>query len=218
MKPYTPTTLDSDLGYFELVIKVNIYIDTSYCVDILSDKPGQFFSCFLLTSSSILSIMQMYPQGRMSHHFREMQVGDYLSVKGPKVIIMFWASDLPSLGFFYFYRKHQLLSAEVNSNGFSLIPVWGLHFYCMHICLQLGGEYDFFSVVGSFQVPSWPSESIWNAGWWIRHYSNVPSNNQSRVLYCDLLQSTSSDQWSLFCSYRLPEQFLRTLMTTPRFI
>jgi len=47
IKPYTPTTLDSDLGYFELVIK-------------------------------------MYPQGRMSHHFREMQVGDYLSVKGPK--------------------------------------------------------------------------------------------------------------------------------------
>lgn len=47
IKPYTPTTLDSDVGYFELVIK-------------------------------------MYPQGRMSHHFREMCVGDYLSVKGPK--------------------------------------------------------------------------------------------------------------------------------------
>ncbi|WOK95913.1 NADH--cytochrome b5 reductase 1 [Canna indica] len=47
IKPYTPTTLDSDLGCFELVIK-------------------------------------MYPQGRMSHHFREMNVGDYLSVKGPK--------------------------------------------------------------------------------------------------------------------------------------
>lgn len=47
VKPYTPTTLDSDVGYFELVIK-------------------------------------MYPQGRMSHHFREMRVGDYLSVKGPK--------------------------------------------------------------------------------------------------------------------------------------
>ncbi|CAI9787467.1 unnamed protein product [Fraxinus pennsylvanica] len=37
IKPYTPTTLDSDVGYFELVIK-------------------------------------MYPQGRMSHHFREMRV------------------------------------------------------------------------------------------------------------------------------------------------
>ncbi|GMI97332.1 NADH:cytochrome B5 reductase 1, NADH:CYTOCHROME B5 REDUCTASE 1 [Hibiscus trionum] len=47
VKAYTPTTLDSDLGYFELVIK-------------------------------------MYPQGRMSHHFREMRVGDYLAVKGPK--------------------------------------------------------------------------------------------------------------------------------------
>ncbi|KAG8655594.1 NADH--cytochrome b5 reductase 1 isoform X2 [Manihot esculenta] len=47
IKPYTPTTLDSDLGYFELVIK-------------------------------------MYPQGRMSHHFREMCEGDYLAAKGPK--------------------------------------------------------------------------------------------------------------------------------------
>lgn len=47
VKPYTPTTLDSDVGYFELVIK-------------------------------------MYPQGRMSHHFREMKKGDFLSVKGPK--------------------------------------------------------------------------------------------------------------------------------------
>ncbi|CAL5398562.1 unnamed protein product [Camellia sinensis] len=38
IKPYTPTTLDSD----------------------------------------------MYPQGRMSHHFREMREGDYLAMKGPK--------------------------------------------------------------------------------------------------------------------------------------
>ncbi|GAB4834943.1 NADH-cytochrome b5 reductase [Ancistrocladus abbreviatus] len=47
VKPYTPTTLDSDIGHFDLVIK-------------------------------------MYPQGRMSHHFRELRVGDYLAVKGPK--------------------------------------------------------------------------------------------------------------------------------------
>ncbi|CAN6931579.1 unnamed protein product, partial [Brassica oleracea] len=26
----------------------------------------------------------MYPQGRMSHHFRKMCVGDHLAVKGPK--------------------------------------------------------------------------------------------------------------------------------------
>jgi len=47
IKPYVPTKLDSDLGNFQLVIK-------------------------------------MYPQGIMSHHFREMKVGDYMSVKGPK--------------------------------------------------------------------------------------------------------------------------------------
>ncbi|KAI3698704.1 hypothetical protein L2E82_42446 [Cichorium intybus] len=47
IKPYTPTTLDTDVGYFALVIK-------------------------------------MYPQGRMSHHFREMREGDYMAVKEPK--------------------------------------------------------------------------------------------------------------------------------------
>ena len=38
-------------------------------------------------SNNILhfEFVQMYPQGRMSHHFREMRVGDYLAVKGPKV-------------------------------------------------------------------------------------------------------------------------------------
>ncbi|KAI5079535.1 hypothetical protein GOP47_0005014 [Adiantum capillus-veneris] len=47
IKPYTPTTLDSDIGYFELVIKI-------------------------------------YSHGRMSHHFSKLQVGDSLSVRGPK--------------------------------------------------------------------------------------------------------------------------------------
>ncbi|KAI4382633.1 hypothetical protein MLD38_008572 [Melastoma candidum] len=45
IRPYTPITLDSDKGYFELV---------------------------------------MYPEGRMSHHFRQMRIGDYLPVQGPK--------------------------------------------------------------------------------------------------------------------------------------
>uniref|UniRef100_A0A6N2NIB4 cytochrome-b5 reductase n=1 Tax=Salix viminalis TaxID=40686 RepID=A0A6N2NIB4_SALVM len=58
IKPYTPTTLDSDVGKFELVIK-------------------------------------MYPQGRMSHHFRELQVGDYLAVKGPKVNVLFQMNRIP---------------------------------------------------------------------------------------------------------------------------
>ncbi|KAI3750152.1 hypothetical protein L2E82_20778 [Cichorium intybus] len=29
-------------------------------------------------------VIKMYPQGRMSHHFREMREGDYMAVKGPK--------------------------------------------------------------------------------------------------------------------------------------
>lgn len=31
----------------------------------------------------------MYPQGRMSHHFQMMREGDYLAVKGPKVIFSY---------------------------------------------------------------------------------------------------------------------------------
>ncbi|THU70142.1 hypothetical protein C4D60_Mb08t21920 [Musa balbisiana] len=61
IKPYTPTTLDSDLGYFELVIK-------------------------------------MYPQGRMSHHFREMRVGDCLSVKGPKGRFKYQVGQVTAFG------------------------------------------------------------------------------------------------------------------------
>ncbi|XP_057785304.1 NADH--cytochrome b5 reductase 1-like [Salvia miltiorrhiza] len=61
IKPYTPTTLDSDVGYFELVIK-------------------------------------MYPQGRMSHHFREMKEGDYLAVKGPKGRFRYQPGQLRAFG------------------------------------------------------------------------------------------------------------------------
>ncbi|XP_021733196.1 NADH--cytochrome b5 reductase 1-like [Chenopodium quinoa] len=61
IKPYTPTTLDSDVGRFELVIK-------------------------------------MYPQGRMSHHFREMRVGDYLAVKGPKGRFRYQPGEVAAFG------------------------------------------------------------------------------------------------------------------------
>ncbi|KAJ9544181.1 hypothetical protein OSB04_023888 [Centaurea solstitialis] len=61
IKPYTPTTLDSDVGYFELVIK-------------------------------------MYPQGRMSHHFREMREGDYMAVKGPKGRFRYEPGQVRALG------------------------------------------------------------------------------------------------------------------------
>lgn len=61
IKSYTPTTLDSDLGYFELVIK-------------------------------------MYSQGRMSHHFREMKVGDHLSVKGPKGRFKYQVGQVTAFG------------------------------------------------------------------------------------------------------------------------
>lgn len=36
----------------------------------------------------------MYPQGRMSHHFRELRVGDFLSVKGPKARNSFFRFEI----------------------------------------------------------------------------------------------------------------------------
>ncbi|KAL1807864.1 hypothetical protein ACET3Z_024854 [Daucus carota] len=30
-------------------------------------------------------VIKLYPQGRMSQHFHEMRVGDYMAVKGPKI-------------------------------------------------------------------------------------------------------------------------------------
>ncbi|KAL8260614.1 hypothetical protein R6Q59_028567 [Mikania micrantha] len=61
IKPYTPTTLDTDVGYFELVIK-------------------------------------MYPQGRMSHHFREMKEGDYMAIRGPKGRFKYRPGDVRAFG------------------------------------------------------------------------------------------------------------------------
>jgi len=61
VKPYTPTTLDTDVGYFELVVK-------------------------------------MYPQGRMSHHFREIREGDYMAVKGPKGRFKYQPNQVRALG------------------------------------------------------------------------------------------------------------------------
>lgn len=84
IKPYTPTTLDSDLGHFELVIKVifHCHVPLSFLMLLC-----WYVYCGEFTSYLVLRIMKMYPQGRMSHHFREMKVGDYLSVKGPKVCL-----------------------------------------------------------------------------------------------------------------------------------
>ncbi|RDX60526.1 NADH--cytochrome b5 reductase 1, partial [Mucuna pruriens] len=61
MRSYTPITLDSDIGYFELVVK-------------------------------------MYPNGKMSHHFREMKEGDYLAVKGPKGRFSYKPGQVRALG------------------------------------------------------------------------------------------------------------------------
>ncbi|KAK4279226.1 hypothetical protein QN277_016960 [Acacia crassicarpa] len=61
VRRYTPITLDTDLGYFDLVIKV-------------------------------------YPQGRMSHHFQQMRIGDYLAVKGPKGRFKYQPNEVRAFG------------------------------------------------------------------------------------------------------------------------
>lgn len=46
IKPYTPTTLDSDVGYFELVIKVdcNYFLDFDLVVLMILELPGFIFT------------------------------------------------------------------------------------------------------------------------------------------------------------------------------
>ncbi|KAK4279232.1 hypothetical protein QN277_016965 [Acacia crassicarpa] len=61
VRQYTPISLDTHVGYFDLVIK-------------------------------------MYAQGRMSHHFRKMRVGDYLAVKGPKGRFKYQPNEVRAFG------------------------------------------------------------------------------------------------------------------------
>ena len=70
--------MDSDIGYFELVIKVDWFTTVLFVRSIMILQK-YYLGDFVVTCK------QMYPQGRMSHHFREMREGDYMAVKGPKV-------------------------------------------------------------------------------------------------------------------------------------
>lgn len=63
----------------------------------------------------------MYPQGRMSHHFREMRVGDYLAVKGPKVFKAFhYDRDWTLLGFVA-WHAYSTLTINVKVIQFDLL-------------------------------------------------------------------------------------------------
>jgi hypothetical protein len=160
------------------------------------------FSCGFFTLASNIFIfltMQMYPQGRMSHHFREMKVGDYMSVKGPKVTLQ------PEHVFFCIVHIHNAM-----------------------LILSLIVSLTWFVPLGSFQVPSRTSESFWYVSWWIRHYSDVPGKHKFKIqsskfsiafygVWCYKPVFSGLYQQSFF-AHRLLEQFLRTLMTKRRFI
>lgn len=81
MRSYTPITLDSDVGYFELVVKVQFLC--IYFWQIIK----KLFMRILMYINYVVSY-QMYPYGKMSHHFRQMKEGDSLAVKGPKVLYL----------------------------------------------------------------------------------------------------------------------------------
>ena len=86
IRPYTPITLDSDVGYFELVVKVLLM---SKLCNFHENLPGfsLFKSSFIRFSCPQNCQQQMYPKGKMSHHFRELREGENLAVKGPKVYL-----------------------------------------------------------------------------------------------------------------------------------
>lgn len=66
------------MHHFFIVIKhfINLFA--------VSENESFWFHLICLYASIFINA-QMYPQGRMSHHFREMRVGDFLPVRGPKV-------------------------------------------------------------------------------------------------------------------------------------
>ena len=62
----------------------------------------------------------MYPQGRMSHHFREMKVGDDLAVKGPKVSLLFYQLEIFSLTSWLLFDVSYPSSADATWSSFNL--------------------------------------------------------------------------------------------------
>ncbi|OAE32337.1 hypothetical protein AXG93_3017s1070 [Marchantia polymorpha subsp. ruderalis] len=75
IKPYTPTTLDSDVGFFELVVKW--WCSTTYNNTIVNKSVYKWYSFSVLNA-------KVYEKGRMSGYFGRMKEGDYLECKGPK--------------------------------------------------------------------------------------------------------------------------------------
>ncbi|THG15141.1 hypothetical protein TEA_005501 [Camellia sinensis var. sinensis] len=108
IKPYTPTTLDSDVGYFELVIK-------------------------------------MYPQGRMSHHFREMREGDYLAMKGPKVNFLPLSSIMVIGIWIITFRARKACRFKVLEGIRKVVGVWGLNTktYCSALTFLKKGRFKY---------------------------------------------------------------------------
>lgn len=64
----------------------------------------------------------MYPQGRMSHHFRELQVGDYLAVRGPKVCVYLHFTIKILSGFGFFLRNKSFGSCKFYQGRFKYQP------------------------------------------------------------------------------------------------
>lgn len=73
----------------------------------------------------------MYPQGRMSHHFREMRVGDYLAVRGPKVNLVF--SFVPSFQGFPFSSQLIIFESSFLYEGHVLVSLFCFIVYCSNI-------------------------------------------------------------------------------------
>ncbi len=74
MRSYTPTTLESDLGHFDLVIKVHVL--WQWCIN----------------------CAQSYPTGTLSKWFASLKVGDTVNVKGPKGNFVYAPNAYRALG------------------------------------------------------------------------------------------------------------------------
>lgn len=73
-RSYTPVSSDDDKGFFELMIKVRRS----------SDLASHAWQLRRRCLHGLLTVAQTYPDGNISRHMDELQIGDQLTVKGPK--------------------------------------------------------------------------------------------------------------------------------------
>jgi len=97
-RPYTPVSLDSDVGHVDFVIKVQfVLFSTVSTLPSLPSERGSAplihgllqihpeLSSLLTCSCSSCGVFQIYPEGAMSKYLSATEEGSFVAMRGPKV-------------------------------------------------------------------------------------------------------------------------------------